>query len=80
MAVYLDHNATTPLHEDVLLAMLPVMQKMTGNPSSLPRYGCMQKDAIERARQPVAEEKPIHALSEIIRTTSKSAVMMAAAV
>ena len=54
MAVYLDHNATTPLHEDVLQAMLPVMQSM-GNPSSLHRFGRLQKDAIERARQQVAD-------------------------
>jgi cysteine desulfurase len=54
MAVYLDHNATTPLHEDVLQAMLPVMQTMVGNPSSLHRFGRLQKDAIEGARQQVA--------------------------
>lgn len=44
MAAYLDHNATTPLHEDVLQAMLPVMQAMPGNPSSLHRFGRMQKE------------------------------------
>lgn len=55
MAVYLDHNASTPLHEDVLKAMLPVMQTMTGNPSSLHRFGRLQKDTIERARQQVAD-------------------------
>ena len=54
MAVYLDHNATTPLHEDVLKAMLPVMQAMVGNPSSLHRFGRLQKDAIEQAREQVA--------------------------
>ena len=43
MAVYLDHNATTPLHEDVLQAMLPVMQSMVGNPSSLHRFGRLQR-------------------------------------
>jgi cysteine desulfurase len=55
MAVYLDHNASTPLHEDVLQAMLPVMQTMTGNPSSLHRFGRLQKDTIEKARQQVAD-------------------------
>ena len=55
MAVYLDHNATTPLHEDVLQAMLPVMQSMVGNPSSLHRFGRLQKDTIEGARQQVAD-------------------------
>ncbi len=60
MAVYLDHNATTPLHADVLQAMLPVMQSMVGNPSSLHRFGRMQKDAIERAREQVAQLVDAH--------------------
>jgi len=60
MAVYLDHNATTPLHEDVLQAMLPVMQTMVGNPSSLHRFGRLQKDTIEGARQQVAELVDAH--------------------
>jgi cysteine desulfurase len=60
MAVYLDHNATTPLHEDVLQAMLPVMQSMVGNPSSLHRFGRLQKDSIEGARQQVADLVDAH--------------------
>ena len=60
MAVYLDHNATTPLHEDVLQAMLPVMQSMVGNPSSLHRFGRLQKDTIEGARQQVADLVDAH--------------------
>jgi cysteine desulfurase len=54
MAVYLDHNATTPLHEAVYEGMQPWMRSMTGNPSSLHRFGRMQRDAIERAREQVA--------------------------
>jgi cysteine desulfurase len=54
MAVYLDHNATTPLHSDVLQVMLPLMQTMVGNPASLHRFGRLQKDAIEKAREQVA--------------------------
>ena len=34
MAIYLDHNATTPLDERVLDAMLPHMKEQFGNPSS----------------------------------------------
>jgi len=60
MAVYLDHNATTPLHEDVLMAMLPVMRAMVGNPSSLHRYGRLQKDTIEKAREQVAQLVDAH--------------------
>ena len=55
MAVYLDNNATTALDEKVLEAMLPYMGQVTGNPSSLHRFGRLQKDAIEQARESVAQ-------------------------
>jgi len=55
MNVYLDYNATTLLHEEVLQAMLPHMQSMVGNPSSLHRFGRLQKDTIEKARAQVAQ-------------------------
>ena len=55
MAVYLDNNATTALDESVLEAMLPYMGQVTGNPSSVHRFGRLQKDAIEQARESVAQ-------------------------
>ncbi len=55
MAVYLDNNATTALDEAVLEAMLPFMGAVTGNPSSVHRFGRLQKDAIEQARESVAQ-------------------------
>jgi len=55
MAVYLDNNATTALDELVLEAMLPYMGQVTGNPSSVHRFGRLQKDAIEQARESVAQ-------------------------
>jgi len=55
MAVYLDNNATTALDETVLEAMLPYMGQVTGNPSSVHRFGRLQKDAIEQAREQVAK-------------------------
>ncbi len=55
MAVYLDNNATTALDEKVLDAMLPYMGQVTGNPSSVHRFGRLQKDAIEQARELVAQ-------------------------
>jgi cysteine desulfurase len=55
MAVYLDNNATTALDEKVLEAMLPYMGQVTGNPSSVHRFGRLQKDAIEYAREMVAK-------------------------
>jgi cysteine desulfurase len=53
--VYLDNNATTALDESVLEAMLPYMGQMMGNPSSVHRFGRLQKDAIENARESVAQ-------------------------
>ena len=55
MAVYLDNNATTALDETVLETMLPYMGAVTGNPSSVHRFGRMQKDALEQAREQVAQ-------------------------
>ncbi len=54
MAIYLDNNATTALHAQVLEAMLPHMGKICGNPSSLHRFGRLQRDAIEQARTQIA--------------------------
>jgi len=55
MAVYLDNNATTALDGSVLEAMLPYMGQLTGNPSSVHRFGRLQKEAIEHARESVAQ-------------------------
>jgi len=54
MAIYLDNNATTALNAQVLDAMLPYMGSVCGNPSSVHRFGRLQRDAIERAREQVA--------------------------
>jgi cysteine desulfurase len=52
--IYLDHNATTPLDERVLEAMLPYLASAHGNPSSLYRAGRIARDAMEMAREQVA--------------------------
>jgi cysteine desulfurase len=52
--VYLDHNATTPLHPDVLSAMLPYLSERFGNPSSAHGWGREARQALEAARQAVA--------------------------
>lgn len=52
--VYLDHNATTPLDERVLEAMLPFLKSFYGNPSALYRIGRLSRSAIETAREQVA--------------------------
>lgn len=55
MKVYLDNAATTPLDPEVLAAMLPYMESVYGNPSSLHAYGREAKVAIEKSRKTVAE-------------------------
>jgi len=53
--VYLDHNATTPLHPRVREAMLPWLGGGShGNPSSLHRFGQGAREAVENAREKVA--------------------------
>lgn len=54
MPIYLDHNATTPLDERVLAAMLPYFGAQYGNASSLYRPGRDARAAIETAREQVA--------------------------
>jgi cysteine desulfurase len=52
--VYLDNNATTPLHPRVREAMLPWIGERYGNPSSLHRFGQAARNAVEEAREKVA--------------------------
>ena len=53
--VYLDNNATTPVHEDVLEAMMPYLGELHGNPSSIHRVGHQAHTAVEEARKKVAQ-------------------------
>ena len=52
--IYLDHNATTPLGEDVLQEMLPFLGDRYGNPSSIHAAGQQALRALDRARRRVA--------------------------
>jgi cysteine desulfurase len=52
--IYMDHNATTPLREEVLEAMLPYLREEFGNASSLHFFGMRARRAIESAREQVA--------------------------
>ena len=51
---YFDHNATTPLHPDVLETMARVLREEFGNPSSVHRYGQRAKAILDDARSAVA--------------------------
>ena len=50
--IYLDHNATTPLHPEVIKAMSDAME-VFGNPSSLHEFGRPAKQMIENAREKI---------------------------
>lgn len=68
MAIYLDHNATTPLDPAVLEAMLPYLRDEFGNASSVHSAGQRARAAVDEARESVAaliSAKP----SEIVFTS-----------
>jgi cysteine desulfurase len=52
--VYFDHAATTPLHPEVLKAMLPYLEDHFGNASSPHSYGQEAARAVEQAREEIA--------------------------
>ena len=52
--IYLDYNATTPIDPEVAEAMGPYLLERFGNPSSSHWYGLQTKEAVEIARQQVA--------------------------
>ncbi len=52
--IYLDHNATTPLHPEVKKEMIEAME-MFGNPSSMHVYGREARANVEHARGVVAD-------------------------
>ncbi len=52
--VYFDHNATTPLDERVLAAMLPYLREQYGNASSRHEFGTLARKAVNQAREQVA--------------------------
>ena len=54
MRVYADNAATTKMSAHAIEAMLPYMDKIYGNPSSLHTVGQEAKEALEDARQRVA--------------------------
>ncbi|GBD87408.1 cysteine desulfurase [bacterium BMS3Abin03] len=53
--IYLDNNATTPVADEVRDAMLPYLNEIHGNPSSIHNAGKEAKEAIEKARRQVAK-------------------------
>ncbi|MBI5417149.1 cysteine desulfurase NifS [Candidatus Poribacteria bacterium] len=52
--IYLDHNATTQVSQEVLDAMYPYFRDFFGNASSIHSFGQEAKKALEKARENVA--------------------------
>jgi cysteine desulfurase len=52
--IYLDYNASTPIHESVRAAMLPFLEGAYGNPSSGHWAGTPAREAVDAARARVA--------------------------
>ena len=52
--VYLDHNASTPVHPEVLAEMLPFFSDVFGNPSSVHAFGRASREAVDVARERIA--------------------------
>ena len=70
--IYLDNNATTRIAPEVAEAMLPYLTKFFGNPSSAHALGREMKQAVENARQEVAELIGAADASEVVFTSCGS--------
>jgi cysteine desulfurase len=66
--VYMDHNATTPVHPEVLEAMMPFFKDHFGNASSIHWAGREVKKYLDEAREKVAAL--LHSAPEEIIFTS----------
>jgi len=53
--IYLDYNAATPVHPEVVEAMLPFYRNTFGNASSLHSFGRSARLAVEEARKKIAD-------------------------
>lgn len=67
--VYFDHNATSPIHPDVLKATQPFWKEGYGNPSSIHQTGVRVARELKRSRQRVASFLGAQNESEIIFTS-----------
>jgi len=54
MAIYFDYNATTPLDPAVRAAMMPFLESVWGNPSSVHQIGRAARAALDEARYRLA--------------------------
>ena len=54
MRIYLDNAATTKMSEVAIKAMIPYMNEIFGNPSSLHSVGQEANEALQNARERIA--------------------------
>ena len=54
VSIYLDHNATGPVHPEVAEALVPVLRQVYGNPSAVYGVGQDARKAMAEARERVA--------------------------
>lgn len=66
--IYLDHAATSPMHPAVIEQMIPHMQNVFGNPSSIHGFGRESRRLLDEARSVIAAS--IHARPKEIIFTS----------
>ncbi|PYM21701.1 MAG: cysteine desulfurase NifS [Candidatus Rokuibacteriota bacterium] len=66
--VYLDHNASTPVHPDVVAEMLPYFGERFGNPSSVHGFGREARAGVDLARERIARFMKVPA-DEVVFTS-----------
>ena len=66
--IYLDNNATTPVAPEVREAMMPFLDRLYGNPSSIHTFGGQVKAHVDKARRRLADLLGCHP-TEIIFTS-----------
>lgn len=66
--IYLDYNATAPMHPHVLAAMLPYFSEQVGNPSSIHAAGRAVRQGLDEARRRVAAFLAVHE-SQVVFTS-----------
>lgn len=66
--IYLDHNASTPVHPDVVAEMRPYFEEVFGNPSSVHTFGRAAREGVDTARERIA--RFLHVAPEEIVFTS----------
>ena len=70
--IYADNSATTKIAPEVLDKMMPYLTTYYGNPSSLYKIGGKAKEAVEKARENIAENLGAAHASEIYFTSGGS--------